>query len=68
MTASQLISCVLLSLVMWAGFGTGYAVVGEIITAQEDDAFANCHVYGNGECGPNAPWHGFVNGFKHADY
>lgn len=41
---------------------------GAVFNVQEDDATWNCHVMGDMNCGPQAPWHGFTNGFKHADY
>lgn len=28
---------------------------------REDEPLWNCHVHGNQVCGPEAPWHGFVN-------
>jgi hypothetical protein len=31
-----------------------------VLTSREGDLFGNCHVYGNGQCGPSAPWHGFT--------
>lgn len=41
---------------------------GALFNVQEDDATFNCHTMGNMVCGPDAPWHGFVNNFQHADY
>lgn len=34
-----------------------------IITGQpqEDTFLFNCHAHGDHECGPDEPWHGFVN-------
>ncbi len=48
-------------------FAVFVGVYGSLANVQEDDATFNCWVMGNGHCGPAAPWHGFVNGFKHAD-
>jgi len=56
----QLVVCCLASMVMWAGIGASVALVA---SAQEDDPWANCWVYGDHDCGPNGPWHGFVNLF-----
>ena len=59
MKVSHLITCAITSMIMWAGIG---GLVGVAIgQAQEDDMLANCHVYGDGNCGPNTPWHGFVS-------
>lgn len=35
----------------------------KIADPQEDtkDIMLNCYVYGDGDCGPNAPWHGYIN-------
>lgn len=60
MKLSHLIMCCLASAVLWGGIG---ASVGVVLGSSEDDTLANCHIYGNGECGPDAPWHGFVNLF-----
>lgn len=57
----HLVMCCLASMVMWATIG---GIIGAAIgTAQEDDPWANCYVYGDGDCRPNGPWHGFVNLF-----
>jgi hypothetical protein len=64
MKPSHLIAACVASMCLWAGIGASVAMV---VTAQEDDALANCWVYGDHDCGSQAPWHGFVNGFKHAD-
>lgn len=40
-------------------------VAADLGWIQEDDALWNCRIMGNWECGPDAPWHGFVNNFKH---
>lgn len=49
-----------LTLVSWAIVaGVVFLVVG-VFTAQEGDALGNCYLYGNGNCGASAPWHGFV--------
>jgi hypothetical protein len=53
-----------LSLAAYVGLG----LYGALANVQEDDASFNCHVMGDMDCGPNTPWHGFVNGFRHADY
>lgn len=34
---------------------------GALANVQEDDRAWNCHVMGDMNCGPEAPWHGFVN-------
>lgn len=39
----------------------------DVVTAQEDDPYFNCYLSGDMKPGPNCPWHGFVNGFEHAD-
>ena len=54
---------VMAALVLYVGLG----LYGALADVQEDDALFNCHVMGDMNCGPNAPWHGFVNNFKHAD-
>lgn len=46
----------------------GLGVYGGLANVQEDDATFNCYVMGDMNCGPNTPWHGFVNGFRNADY
>lgn len=37
---------------------------GAVFNVQETDETFNCHVMRNMECGPTAPWHGFVNLFN----
>lgn len=59
MKFSHLIAACVASMIMWAGIGTATGLL--IGQAEEDDTFANCHVYGDRNCGPNTPWHGFVN-------
>lgn len=53
----------MLGLCVYVGLG----VYGALANVQEDDATFNCYTMGDMNCGPNTPWHGFVNGFKHAD-
>ena len=66
MKVSHLIACCVASMILWVSLGTAVGIF--LGTREEDDAFANCYVYGDGDCGPKAPWHGFVNGVRHADY
>lgn len=48
-----------------------FALVGAVVvydrvvdpTEDSGNYLLNCHVYGDGECGPNGPWHGFINLF-----
>lgn len=55
-----------LSMLAWtmlalAGIGALF-VYDRVANPQEDsDLMANCWFYGDGQCGPNASWHGFVN-------
>lgn len=37
---------------------------GAVFNVQETDETFNCHVMGDMECGPSAPWHGFTNLFN----
>lgn len=57
MKLKHLVACRLASAVLWAGLGL---VVGSFVFAEEGDMLANCHIYGNRQCGDSAPWHGFV--------
>ncbi|GGU45808.1 hypothetical protein GCM10010178_42850 [Lentzea flava] len=57
MKVKHLVVCCLLSAALWAGLGY---LAGSILFAEEGDMLANCHVYGNRQCGESAPWHGFV--------
>ncbi len=61
MTVRALIAACIASMVLWAVIGTATGVL--IGQSQEDDLWANCHIYGDGHCGPGSPWHGFVNLF-----
>lgn len=58
-------ACVWLSgVAMAVGILAGLTVAYDVtVNPQEDssDVMLNCYVYGDGECGPNAPWHGFIN-------
>lgn len=48
--------------VMAALFGYVFlGLYGALANVQEDDRTWNCHVMGDMNCGPKAPWHGFVN-------
>lgn len=67
MKPSHLIIACILSAFVWMGIGGLAVITYETVTAQEDDPLANCWVYGDHNCGAHAPWHGYVNGFKHAD-
>lgn len=51
---------VVMALGIIAGITVAYDV---IVNPQEDtrDGMLNCYVYGDAKCGPNAPWHGFIN-------
>lgn len=44
-------------LVLYVGLG----LYGALADVQEDDVSFNCYVMGDMNCGPKAPWHGFVN-------
>lgn len=48
------------AVVLFCGFVVAYDAS---MNPQEDstDILLNCHVYGDGDCGPNAPLHGFIN-------
>jgi hypothetical protein len=41
----------------------GLTVYDRVINPSEDSGnlLLNCYAYGDGDCGPNAPWHGFIN-------
>lgn len=43
----------------------GLLVADRALDPKEDSGsmILNCHIYGDGECGPSAPWHGFINLF-----
>lgn len=51
---------VVAGVVLFCGFVVAYDAS---MNPQEDttDILLNCHVYGDGDCGNNAPWHGFIN-------
>lgn len=40
-------------------------VYDRVMNPSEDsgDYALNCYIYGDGTCGPDAPWHGFINLF-----
>jgi hypothetical protein len=60
MRLSQLVACIVASVVMWFGIGT-MAMLGTMVAqAKEGNALGNCHIYGDGRCGESAPWHGFT--------
>lgn len=43
---------------------SGVTVAWNMISDPSEDStnpLLNCYVYGDGDCGPNAPWHGYVN-------
>lgn len=42
---------------------TFVGLYGALANVQEDDKTFNCWVMGDFNCGPSAPWHGFVNLF-----
>jgi hypothetical protein len=45
---------------------TGALFVYDRVADPSEDSgniLLNCYVYGDGDCGPNAPWHGFINLF-----
>lgn len=45
--------------------GSAILVGGAMVTtASETDPWFNCHISGNALCGPDTPWHGFVNEFS----
>ena len=54
------LSGVALALGVIAGLTVAYDVIAD---PQEDsgNVLLNCYAYGDGKCGPNAPWHGFIN-------
>ncbi len=62
---------VIVSLALLGWMIGAMALVGIVFTydrvmnPSEDsgDLLLNCYVYGDGDCGPNGPWHGFVNLF-----
>lgn len=56
-----LAGAVMMALFLYVATG----VYGDLANVQEDDATFNCWTMGNMVCGPDSPWHGFVNGFKH---
>jgi hypothetical protein len=65
----RVVTVTLLALVAWSIMAM--ALIGGLVTydrvanPQEDsgDLLLNCYIYGDGDCGPNAPFHGFVNIF-----
>jgi hypothetical protein len=57
--AKHLILWCVVSAALWSPVGF---LLGAAFLAEEGDSLANCHVYGNEDCGPGAPWHGFVGG------
>lgn len=44
----------------------GLTVYDRVANPSEDsgDRLMNCYIYGDGNCGPAAPWHGFTNLFN----
>jgi hypothetical protein len=58
------VSMWLTGVAMAVGVLAGLTVAYEVIADPQEDSnniMLNCHVYGNGKCGPDAPWHGFIN-------
>lgn len=46
------------------GVAVGGVVAYDVVVNPSEDSgdlLLNCHVYGDGQCGRNAPWHGFIN-------
>ncbi len=43
----------------------GLTVYDRVANPTEDSGnpLLHCYIYGDGDCGPNAPWHGFINLF-----
>lgn len=43
----------------------GLTVYDRVANPSEDsgDLLMNCYIYGDGDCGPDGPWHGFINLF-----
>lgn len=61
MSLRTLFILVSLSALMWGLIGGGLTAL--VAQQPEEGLFFNCYISGNGECGPDAPWHGFVNLF-----
>lgn len=61
MTLRTLFVLVSLSALIWGLIGGGLTAL--VAQQPEEGLFFNCYISGNGVCGPDAPWHGFVNLF-----
>ena len=61
MTLKALIALVSLSALLWGILGG--VLTGCVATQPEDGLLFNCYISGNGQCGPEATWTGFVNLF-----
>jgi hypothetical protein len=63
----NLVMTALLGLAAWAVLAllvvVGLGVMSEIGLITEDMGLFNCLFMGNLTCGPDAPWHGFINLF-----
>lgn len=58
------VSMWLTGVAMAVGVLVGVTVAYDVIVDPQEDGgnvMLNCYVYGDGKCGPNAPWHGFIN-------
>jgi hypothetical protein len=58
--ASVWLSGLTMALGIIAGLTVAYDVIADP-TEDSSDVLLNCYVYGDGKCGPNAAWHGFIN-------
>jgi len=61
MTLKVLIALVSLSALLWGFIGGGLTAL--VAQQPEEGLFFNCYISGNGECGPDVTWTGFVNIF-----
>lgn len=61
MSLRMLFVLVSLSALMWGLIGGGLTAL--VAQQPEDGLFFNCYISGNGVCGPEATWTGFVNLF-----
>ena len=61
MSLKALIALVCLSALIWGVIGG--LMTGFVAGQAEDQPLFNCYISGNGQCGPEATWTGFVNIF-----
>ena len=55
----------LLAVMSWFALFGALVTYDRVMNPSEDsgDILLNCYVYGDGDCGPDGPWHGFINLF-----